>query len=289
MKIIKTISELEPIVHSDLKKAFVPTMGNLHAGHLHLIDVAKKSVSSNKGLTIASIFVNRLQFAPHEDFDQYPRTLEQDCELLEARGCDVVFAPDESVLYPSPQTFKVVPPGELADLWEGHFRPGFFTGVCTVVAKLFSMIRPDIAVFGQKDYQQLKVIQQMVQQLNMPIQIIGAPTQRNESGLALSSRNNYLNAQQILKALELQAQLQKVAHDVHHTTLDFASITAQAFEVLTQNGWQVDYVTLVKQSDLTLAHRGQDEQLVCLAAAKLGNTRLIDNLEITLTTSTSKT
>ncbi len=289
MKIIKTIAELEPIAGSGRKKAFVPTMGNLHAGHLKLIEVAKRRVSSQNGLTVASIFVNRLQFAPHEDFDQYPRTLDQDCELLEAHGCDVVFAPDESVLYPSPQTVRVIPPTELADLWEGHFRPGFFTAVCTVVAKFFSMIRPDVAVFGQKDYQQLKVIELMVRQLNMPIQIIGVPTQRNESGLALSSRNNYLSQAQILKALELQAQLQKVAHDVHHTTLDFASITSKASQDLTQKGWQVDYVSLVKQSDLTLAHRGQDKQLVCLAAAKLGNTRLIDNLEITLTTEVPST
>ncbi len=285
MKIIKTIAELEHFVQSGHKKAFVPTMGNLHAGHLHLVDVAKKSVASSDGLTIASIFVNRLQFAPHEDFDQYPRTLEQDCQLLKAHGCDAVFAPDESVLYPTPQTFKVIPPSELANLWEGHFRPGFFTGVCTVVAKLFCMIRPDVAVFGRKDYQQLKVIEQMVQQLNMPIQIIGVPTQRSESGLALSSRNNYLNAQEIHQALELQAQLQTVAHDVLHTTLDFANITSEASRALTQKGWQVDYVSLVKQSDLTLAQRGQDLNLVCLAAAKLGKTRLIDNLEISLTTS----
>lgn len=283
MNIIKSVAELEPLVSSNSKKAFVPTMGNLHAGHLRLIEVAKESVHTCNGITIASIFVNRLQFAPHEDFDQYPRTLERDCDLLEAHGCDVVFAPDESVMYPYPQTFKVTPPPELADLWEGEFRPGFFAGVCTVVAKLFSMIRPDIAVFGRKDYQQLKVIEQMVKQFNMPIRIVGVATQRNDRGLALSSRNSYLSAQEQIKALELQALLQKVFVKVHQTSLDFQTITAQAHHELTQNGWNVDYIALVKQSDLTLAHRGSDSSLVCLAAAKLGNTRLIDNLEISLT------
>jgi pantoate--beta-alanine ligase len=289
MKLIKTIAELQTLIDCGSRKAFVPTMGNLHAGHLQLIEVAKESMASTGGLTIASIFVNRLQFAPHEDFDQYPRTLQRDCELLESHGCDVVFAPEESTLYPTPQTFKVIPPSDLADLWEGHFRPGFFTGVCTVVAKLFSMIRPDVAVFGKKDYQQLKVIEHMVKQLNMPIQIIGVATKRNAHGLALSSRNNYLSEAQITQALELQEQLKTVKQHVLQSSLSFEAITTQASQTLIEKGWLVDYITLVKQSDLTLAHRGQDQELVCLAAAKLGITRLIDNLEISLTSFAQKT
>ena len=197
MQLIHTISELREALSQYRHPAVVPTMGNLHAGHLALVRQAKPLGD----VTISTIFVNRLQFAPHEDFDTYPRTLEADCQHLEAAGCDIVFAPKESELYPQAQTFKVHPPTELADILEGHFRPGFFIGVCTVVMKLLAVTQARTALFGKKDYQQLMVIRNMVKQFALPIDVVGGETQRNEAGLALSSRNGYLTPAQREEAL----------------------------------------------------------------------------------------
>ena len=188
MKIVRTIAELRQHLSAYKHPAFVPTMGNLHEGHLSLLRQAKPLGD----VLVASIFVNRLQFLPHEDFDTYPRTWEADCQALQAAGCDVLFAPDERELYPEPQTYRVQPPAELADILEGHFRPGFFVGVSTVVMKLFACVQPRVAVFGQKDYQQLMVIRGMVRQFALPIAVLGVATLRAADGLALSSRNNYL-------------------------------------------------------------------------------------------------
>jgi pantoate--beta-alanine ligase len=233
------------------------------------------------------VFVNRLQFAPHEDFNTYPRTLERDCQLLHAQGCDIVFAPTEAELYPQPQGYKVQPPPELANVLEGHFRPGFFTGVCTVVLKLFNCVQPRFAVFGKKDYQQLLVIRQMVAQLALPIEVIGQATTRAADGLALSSRNGYLDTPQRAEATALAAELQRVAAMIHTArdgkaldleALDWAAIERESMQQLTARAWQPDYVTIRRQIDLGLPERG--DALVILAAAKLGNTRLIDNLEL---------
>jgi pantoate--beta-alanine ligase len=203
MKIVHTIAELRAAVAAGSRApAFVPTMGNLHAGHLALVRHAREA----GGPVVASIFVNRLQFAPHEDFDSYPRTLEQDAAALREAGCDLLFAPDEAELYPEPQGVKVHPDPALADVLEGAFRPGFFVGVCTVVAKLFNIVQPRLAVFGKKDYQQLMVVRQMVRQLALPVQVLGHETARAEDGLALSSRNGYLSAAERAEAPALAAE-----------------------------------------------------------------------------------
>jgi pantoate--beta-alanine ligase len=280
MIIAHTLSELHAALGDSNKRVFVPTMGNLHAGHLTLIDKAKALCTQPSDLTIASIFVNRLQFAPHEDFDQYPRTFELDCELLKAQGCDVVFAPDEKLMYPQAQTYKIHPPQELADLWEGHFRPGFFVGVCTVVMKLFHMVNPTTAIFGKKDFQQLKVISQMVRQMALSIEIIGCPIERNREGLALSSRNGYLTDEQKTQASALQAQLKKVAEFTQKNSQGFQSQCQTATEVLNANGWRVDYLAVCQQSNLKEVDSWGEEDLVILAAATLGGTRLIDNIEV---------
>ncbi len=274
MKIIHTIAELREHLACFNRTAFVPTMGNLHEGHLALVRQARPLGD----ITVASIFVNRLQFLPHEDFDTYPRTWESDCEKLQAAGCDVVFAPSEKELYPEPQTFKVHPPTDLCDVLEGHFRPGFFVGVCTVVMKLFGCVQPGVAVFGQKDYQQLMAIRRMVQQFALPIEIIGAPTLRASDGLALSSRNGYLSEPERMEAVQLSQTLKSMAAALRTGTTDIATIEAQAMHALTARGWQPDYLTVRRRSDLQLPLPG--DPLVVLGAAKLGKTRLIDNLEV---------
>jgi pantoate--beta-alanine ligase len=215
MRILHTIAELRQALAGVPGTAFVPTMGNLHAGHLSLVKLAKE----HGGPVVASIFVNRLQFAPHEDFDTYPRTFENDCELLRSVGCNFVFAPTEAELYPEPQGYKVQPPAELADILEGHFRPGFFTGVCTVVLKLFNCVQPRVAVFGKKDYQQLMVIRRMVRQLALPIEIVAGETARADDGLALSSRNGYLDAAQRSEAVTLSRLLKAMAVEVQRGRL----------------------------------------------------------------------
>jgi pantoate--beta-alanine ligase len=276
MHIARTIPELREHLGRFQRPAFVPTMGNLHDGHLALVAQAKPLGD----VTVASIFVNRLQFLPHEDFDTYPRTWDSDCEKLRAAGCDVLFAPDERTLYPEPQTCKVHPDAALADILEGHFRPGFFVGVCTVVMKLFACVQPRVAVFGKKDYQQLMVIRHMVRQFALPIEVVGGETRRAEDGLALSSRNGYLSEAERAEAVQLSKALQAVAAALRSGERDLAAIEARATQALTQRGWQPDYLVLRRRVDLQAPAPG--EPLVALAAARLGTTRLIDNLEIDL-------
>ena len=203
MNVLSSIAELRDHLAASTHRVFVPTMGNLHEGHLDLIRMARAQAQRPGASVVASIFVNRLQFGPNEDFDTYPRTFEHDCALLRACGCDVVFAPTEKELYPEPQVFKVTPAPELADILEGHFRPGFFTGVATVVHKLFNIVQPQVAVFGKKDYQQLMVIRRMVQQMALPIEVLGCETRRADDGLALSSRNGYLSHEEREVAVQL--------------------------------------------------------------------------------------
>lgn len=278
MRVVHTLAELRSHLKAFSRPALVPTMGNLHEGHLTLVRQAKPLGD----VTVASIFVNRLQFAPHEDFDRYPRTLEADCAKLQAAGCDVVFAPSEAELYPEPQGYKVSPPADLADLLEAHFRPGFFTGVCTVVLKLFHMVQPSAAVFGKKDYQQLMVIKRMVSQLALPIEIHGGETLRAHDGLALSSRNGYLSPSERTQAVQLNQALQNMAQSVNTlqlTPADLPALEANASQQLTQLGWQVDYLTVRRQQDLAPPLSLVSTPLVVLGAARLGKTRLIDNIE----------
>ncbi|MCD8514836.1 MAG: pantoate--beta-alanine ligase [Burkholderiaceae bacterium] len=282
MQVIHTIAELRQHLAQFDAPAFVPTMGNLHNGHLSLVRQAKPLGD----VTVASIFVNRLQFLPHEDFDTYPRTLEADCQKLAAVGCDVVFAPTEAELYPEPQGFKIHPPAALADMLEGHFRPGFFTGVSTVVLKLFQIVFGQSrgqghAVFGKKDYQQLMVIRQMVRQLALPVNIHGGAIERTEDGLALSSRNSYLSASERSEAIQLSLALKALAASVLGGEHNLSALESQAMQTLTQRGWQVDYLTVRRREDLQPPQgQGlQPGQLVALGAAKLGRTRLIDNWE----------
>jgi len=281
MKIVHTIAELRAATGGPQRAAFVPTMGNLHEGHLALVRQAKGLARAGEPVVV-SIFVNRLQFAPHEDFDRYPRTLQRDCELLEPAGCDIVFAPDERELYPEPQGYKVQPPSELADILEGHFRPGFFTGVCTVVMKLFQIVQPRVAVFGQKDYQQLMVLRRMAQQFALPIEVVGGQTRRADDGLALSSRNGYLGEAERAEAVTLSRVLRDVGEQVKAGGRDLAKIEQGAIDALAARGWQPDYVAIRRRTDLqapTAEQLDSGEPLVVLAAAKLGATRLIDNLE----------
>jgi pantoate--beta-alanine ligase len=271
---IRTVVELRKALEGGGKIALVPTMGNLHAGHLSLVHLARE----RGDLVIASIFVNRLQFAPHEDFATYPRTFERDCELLAGSGCDMVFAPADGEVYPEPQGYSVHPPQEFNDILEGAVRPGFFTGVCTVVLKLFNMVQPAVAVFGKKDYQQLLVVSRMVRQLALPIEIVPAETVRDASGLALSSRNGYLNESQRTEAAQLHSALRKLAAAVKSGRTDWQTLEGEAQEFLRARDWQPDYVAIRRQSDLREPSMGGP--LVALAAARLGGTRLIDNLEI---------
>ncbi len=276
MHVVHTLAGLRDALAPYRHPAVVPTMGNLHAGHLALVRQAKPLGD----VTVSTIFVNRLQFAPNEDFDTYPRTLERDCGYLEEAGCDIVFAPSEAEFYPVPQTFRVQPPAELADILEGHFRPGFFGGVCTVVLKLLACTQARTALFGKKDYQQLMVIRNMVQQFVLPVRIIGGETQRAEDGLALSSRNGYLNAEERTKAPLLSATLQSLAQQLRTgwTDMQRMALEGRAMATLTDAGWKPDYVAVRRQSDLQMPALG--DALVVLAAARLGTTRLIDNLEV---------
>lgn len=276
MKTVHTIADLRAALGGAGACAFVPTMGNLHEGHLALVRQARRH-----GLpVVASIFVNRLQFAPHEDFDRYPRTLARDSVLLQGAGCDIVFAPDERELYPQPQTVKVVPDAALADILEGHFRPGFFTGVCTVVMKLFACVQPRVAVFGKKDYQQLMVIRQMTQQFAMTIAVEAGETSRAADGLALSSRNGYLSAAEREEAVALSRSLQALADAALRGKTPIAQLEADAMAALAARGWQPDYLTVRRRADLLPPQAGDAAgTLVALGAARLGQTRLIDNLE----------
>ena len=274
MLIARTVPELREFLGRYRRPAFVPTMGNLHEGHLALVQQAKPLGD----VTVASIFVNRLQFLPHEDFDTYPRTWDSDCEKLRSVGCDLLFAPDEHALYPEPQTCKVHPDPALADILEGHFRPAFFVGVCTVVMKLFACVQPRFALFGKKDYQQLMVIRHMVRQFALPIEVIGSETRRAEDGLALSSRNGYLSEAERAEAVQLSKALRGMADALRSGERDLAAIEARAMRVLEARGWKPDYLVLRRRADLQPPAPG--EPLVALGAARLGMTRLIDNLEV---------
>ncbi len=274
MQLVHTLADLQSALAPYHHPAVVPTMGNLHEGHLALVQLAKPLGD----ITVATIFVNRLQFGPKDDFDTYPRTLAADCDKLHAAGCDLVFAPSETELFPQTQGFTVTPPDQLANILEGEFRPGFFKGVCTVVLKLLSCTHARSAVFGKKDYQQLKVIRQMVRQFNLPVNVLGGETLRSPEGLALSSRNSYLSPAEREQAPQLHAALATLAQAVRSGSTDFASLQEAAMQSLRRQGWLPDYVVARRQSDLQEPQAG--DALVVLAAARLGTTRLIDNLEV---------
>ena len=283
MRIISDIHDLRAQMSGQNRVAFVPTMGNLHAGHLSLMKIA----AVHGDPVVASIFVNRLQFGPNEDFDKYPRTMQSDVDKLEAEHVYVLFAPSEKDLYPEPQEYRVLPPTQLGDILEGEFRPGFFQGVCTVVLKLFSCVQPRVAVFGKKDYQQLMIIRSMCRQLALPVEIIAAETVRDVDGLALSSRNQYLSVEDRAEAPRLYRVLNQVRDaiqaDVAHAAENLHALEEKAVAELTEHGWKPDYVAVRRQHDLlepTPEQVRAGEPLVILAAARLGTTRLIDNLEI---------
>jgi pantoate--beta-alanine ligase len=279
MKIISCIDELRDQLSGQLRTVFVPTMGNLHEGHLSLMRLARKHGDP----IVASIFVNRLQFGPNEDFDKYPRTFQDDVEKLEKEGVYVLFAPTEKDLYPEPQEFRVRPPDDLGNMLEGEFRPGFFEGVTTVVLKLLSCVQPRVAVFGKKDYQQLMVVRNMCRQFSLPTDIVAAETYRAEDGLALSSRNMYLSSTERIEAPALFESLNGVADAMRSGRQDIAELERIAMLKLSARGWQPDYVSIRKRCDLQTPSANdlaQGCKLVVLAAARIGATRLIDNLEI---------
>ena len=276
MDLIHTVAELRARLKSQRSVALVPTMGNLHAGHLSLVDIAHR----HGKCVVASIFVNRLQFDPGGDFDRYPRTLGQDCALLEKAGCHVVFAPDEKEMYPHAQEVFVTPP-RVANQLDGDFRPGHFQGVTTVVSKLFNLVTPDVAVFGKKDYQQWHVIRAMVRQLNFGIEIVGGETVREPDGLALSSRNNYLSPAERAKAPLLSTALRQIKDAIEEGSHRFERHEEMAISALNLAGWKVDYIALRNRGELA-PPQPHDRELVVLGAAWLGRTRLIDNMEITV-------
>ena len=285
MDICQQIEHLRTIVGGWRKSgetiAFVPTMGNLHQGHLSLVEIAKKKASR----VVVSIYVNPLQFSPDEDFDSYPRTLEADLDKLRSMDVDLVFTPDDSMIYPSGEsrsTFVEVP--GLSHIIEGEFRPGFFRGVATVVLKLFNMVQPDLAVFGEKDFQQLLVIRQMVADLDLPIEIIGAEIKREADGLAMSSRNSYLGPAERQNSRVLSESLQQLRLDIEQG-ISIEQAEKNCSETLKSNGFVVDYVTLRETEGLKKVSEEQlisGRKLIVLAAAKLGSTRLIDNLKFSV-------
>jgi pantoate--beta-alanine ligase len=275
MDIIHSVAALRERLQGVPNNVFVPTMGNLHRGHIQLINIAKPRAAC----TVVSIFVNRLQFGPREDFDRYPRTLTADCEKLAAAGVDVVFAPDEGEIYPEPQVYTVEPP-DLQHILDGAVRPGHFRGVATVVLKLFNMVSPHAAIFGKKDYQQCLVLNNMVHQLALPIEIILAETVRAEDGLALSSRNAYLLPEERREAPRLYQLLSKAREEIASGARDYQRVELDVMADLAHHGWKPDYIAVRRQSDLLPPATGADRKLVVLAAARLGKTRLIDNVEI---------
>ena len=278
MDVIHTIEILNKRLREAGKVAFVPTMGNLHAGHLELMRIAREHGDT----VVVSIFVNPLQFGPKEDFQKYPRTLEEDCALLRTAGCDVVFAPSVEEMYPAPQQVEIIPP-PIANELCGAFRPGHFQGVVTVVAKLFNIVQPAAAVFGKKDYQQLCVIRALAQQLNYPVRIVAAETSRAEGGLALSSRNTYLSAQKRQEAPRLYQALKTIAHQLQQGQRDYAALEESACRALAAQGWRVDYVA-IRDPHTLLPPAGKPDRFVVLGAAWLGVTRLIDNIEVSAST-----
>lgn len=276
MDIIHSVADLRARLQRVPNNVFVPTMGNLHEGHIRLIGVAKPRAAC----TVVSIFVNRLQFGPREDFERYPRTFEADCRRLQEAGVDVVFAPDEREIYPEHQTF-VVEPSDLQHILDGEIRPGHFRGVATVVLKLFNMVSPHSAIFGKKDYQQYIVLRDMVRQFALPIEIIPAETVRAPDGLALSSRNAYLSPEQRQEAPRLYRVLRKAHAEIMAGGRDFQRVELHGMSELADNGWKPDYVAVRRQADLQ-PPKPSDTELVVLAAARLGRTRLIDNVEVIL-------
>jgi len=274
MQLIHTIAELRALLAYESFTALVPTMGNLHDGHISLVQIAK----AHSTCIVASIFVNRLQFEPGGDFDRYPRTFQADCEKLQAAGVDIVFAPDEEEMYPEPQQMTVQPPA-IANTLEGEHRPGHFAGMITVVLKLFNIVQPHVAVFGKKDYQQLAIIREMVSQFNLPIAIVGGETIRDDDGLALSSRNGYLSASERAEAALLNQRLRAIKVAIEAGRRDYAALERAATTDLTLHGWRVDYIAVREQLGLALP-QAMSKELVVLGAAWLGKTRLIDNLEI---------
>ena len=277
MQIHSSIPELRAALRQHQRVAFVPTMGNLHAGHIALMSEARSHGAS----VVASIFVNRLQFGPNDDFDRYPRTFQADCDLLAAAGVDLLFAPSEAELYPEPQQYHVDPPGIQHQL-DGEFRPGHFRGVATVVLKLFNIVQPQVAIFGKKDYQQLMVLRNMTRQLALPIDIVGGETIRADDGLALSSRNAYLSTSERAEAPRLHRLLQRISAEVRAGERDFTRLEREATDELDRNGWKTDYVAVRRQSDLQVPEDVVEQSLVVLAASRLGAARLIDNVEIVL-------
>ncbi len=287
MEVIDNVRALRHRLAGERAVGLVPTMGSLHEGHLSLVREARAESSC----VVASIFVNRLQFGPGEDFDRYPRSLDNDVRLLAGAGCQVVFAPGEQELYPRPQQV-FVEPSPLQQILEGAVRPGHFRGVCTVVMKLFQMVQPQVALFGKKDYQQWRILCEMVEGLALPVRMVGGETIRAADGLALSSRNAYLDASQRAEAPRLHQQLQAVVASLQAMAppadQSLASVAQQAEHacadgaaVLRSRGWEPDYLSVRRQQDLALPTPG-DRHLVVLAAARLGTTRLIDNVEFTL-------
>lgn len=274
MDLIHTAAELRARLRNERSIVLVPTMGNLHAGHLALVEIARK----HGKCVVASIFVNRLQFEPGGDFDRYPRTLDNDFKMLDAAGCDVAFAPDEREMYPVPQDVVVTPP-KAAEQLCGDFRPGHFQGVATVVTKLFNIVAPHAAIFGKKDYQQLHVIRALVRQLNFGIEIVGVETVREADGLAMSSRNGYLSREERAEAVRLSQILKRLKAGIESGDRDFAGLTRAAIADLTAHGWRVDYVEVRNRSQL-VPPGPKDTGLVVLGAAWLGKTRLIDNIEM---------
>ncbi|NMG35823.1 pantoate--beta-alanine ligase [Azoarcus sp. TTM-91] len=275
MQIHTTIESLRAARAKAGKVALVPTMGNLHDGHITLM----RQAGSHADSVIASIFVNRLQFGPAEDFDKYPRTLGQDCEKLEAAGVAHLFAPDETVMYPQPQRYHVDPAPAQTSILDGEFRPGHFRGVATVVLKLLNIVQPDVALFGKKDYQQLMVLSNMVREFALPVEVLPGETVRAEDGLALSSRNGYLSAQERAEAPRLYRLLSTLCQAVRGGDHDFLKLETDAMDELARHGWVPDYITVRRRADLQPPVHA-DDPLVVLAAARLGRTRLIDNLEI---------
>ncbi len=276
MDIVTSVTALRERLQREPNNVFVPTMGNLHAGHIDLIRIGKPKAAC----TVVSIFVNRLQFGPKEDFERYPRTFQSDCDKLRAAGVDVVFAPDEKEIYPEPQTF-VVEPSDLQHILDGAFRPGHFRGVATVVLKLFNMVMPHAAIFGKKDYQQYLVLRDMVRQFSLPVEIIPAETVRAADGLALSSRNGYLTPAERAEAPRLHALLGNAQEKIAKGERNFQRIELETMAQLSQNGWVPQYIAVRRRADLQMPG-ASDRELVVLAAAYLGKTRLIDNIEVTL-------
>jgi pantoate--beta-alanine ligase len=279
MQIIHSVQALREALQSHSDIAFVPTMGNLHAGHLHLVKLAQ----THAACVVVSIFVNPLQFGANEDLANYPRTLEADCDKLAQLGVDIVFVPTVHAIYPDfdgidlHQSITVQPP-PIANMLCGASRPGHFMGVATVVLKLFNIVQPIVAVFGQKDFQQLFIIQAMVRQLNLPINIIAGETVREPNGLAMSSRNGYLSFTEKAQAVQLVRALSEVVASVQQGHHDYEKLALHAAQQLTEQGWQVDYVT-VRSAFTLLPPTCSETELVVLGAAKLGKTRLIDNIQ----------